>query len=312
MSQSPFMDRDLGISQQVHVTQQITSIRIQPLTFQYEFYGGDIFLLFTVVNAGSELKKITLCVQIDEYSWERVFCNTEHIYDVYYDFNLENVLILPLEGLSSFVPSMHLRIDVTLEYFPSIIGINAQFDFNEIIIREILEIAESDILIMPDTFKIRLKDLSFFQKRRFVLNSIFLTRLPINAKLYSTLLLNTNIEIETLTLIGTTLSTIPQLNPLIRFTLILDKNFTEIGIKIFPSETSDNGEYTIKISVHTVDFQTNYIPNFWSRIDIPDHPIPEEIMAIFFTGVLFGVPLYVIYKEQETNEGKQIKKLGDR
>ncbi len=311
-SESLFIDHNLGPIQGVYVTRKVANHALHSSVFQYESQNSALFLLLNVVNTGSELRKIIVVVQINELIWEREFYNSQSIYDIHYNFNLENELFLPLDGINSSRQLLSPRINITLEFYPSIAGINAIFNFNSIIIREVFGIAESDLIFIPDIFKIRFEKVSPLQKQRFVLNSVFLSKIPSNAKLYVTVLLKTKIEVESLVLLGTALTSTPKLEPPVCFTMILDKNFTELGIKISPIEATDVGDYTIILSVQLIELQRYYNPILNPSIDFPDHPIPVEIMTIIFIGLIFGVPLYVISNEQKTIEGKQTKKLGER
>ena len=308
---------DLGISRNITITNRLTVFTLQKSLHQLVNGNQEVFAVFMVHNTGQELKKITVTVTIDNYEWEQVFCRVEDLLDVYYDFSLTNELVLPLVELNMLPEITSFNISFALEYYLSVSEIFATFQLLNTKIVQVSDVPTSDVFRIPHTFSLRLSASESLQYRnRFVLNTYYLTNIPPQNIIYVTLHLHTTLQIESLTLLGATMTNTNEASKNFhKVEMILDKNLTKVGLKLKMTEVSEvtEGEITLEVdSVYLSPAPSDFGEGFFREIDLPTHPIPEELMFILLMLVLFGVPLYVVYKHQEVEAKKRLNILGEK
>ncbi len=308
---SQVIDVDLGILQEIEISEQFRSLSFDSRFIELESSVFTVLVALKVQNSGDELKKISAQINHGENEWERVFNRVENNFEVYYDFSQESDLIIPLKGFSPpSAPLSKIQVNLTLEYYPSLDGITAVFSVIDTKIRHVLNIPELEVLIFPETFHISLPA-KIQPIHRIVLGSYYVTKLPQNSKLIAVLQLETELQIESPELIGTTMINQPESNEINEIAMVLDKNLTKIGIKFRPNGSRIELPHIVKICVMTTEKQTE-TSLIDGTLNFPDHPIPAEVMTILLPLFLFGVPLIVIYKHRESETGKKIQKLSNK
>ncbi|PWI49410.1 hypothetical protein CEE45_01050, partial [Candidatus Heimdallarchaeota archaeon B3_Heim] len=270
-----------------------------------------VALRVALADTGQELKKLTITINIDTYEWERIFYHVENLLDVYYDFSLKNELVVPLKGVNTLPEITSFLATFSLEYYPSISDISATFQLLNTEMSQVLNIPPLEVVGIPRDFLLHVLPLETLQYRnRFVLTVYYLTNIPPQNKLYVTLHLVTSLQIASLTLLGATMTTTNEdMKTLHKVGMILDKNFTQVGLKLHMEEVSEEmvGEITIQIDSVTLSVDSsNSGKVLFREIKLPPHPIPEEVMSVVLLSVLFGVPLYIVYKHQEKEAKKRL------
>ena len=306
---------DLEISRNITVTNRFTDFTMQKMLYQLTSGNQEVFAAFMIRNTGQELKKLTITVTIDNYEWEQVFRNVENLLDISYDFSLNNELVIPLKELDIIPEISNFKISFALEYYLSVTEISASFQLFSTKLVQVSGIPRSNVFCIPNKFLLRLSTFESLQYRnRFILNTYILTNIPPQNTLYLTLHLATTLQFESLSLLGAAMtSTNEQIKNFNKVEMLLDKNLTKIGLHLKMMEVSKvtEGDVTLGIeSIFLSSDHSHYGKGVFREINLPDHPIPGELMFILLVLVLFGVPLYLVYKHQEEEAKKRLNILG--
>ena len=309
------LDKALNLSQSFPITEQISTLNMQtqPIELSSSIYHS--FLLLKVQNLGDMLKKVTINMKFDQMEWEKEFRRIENLFEIHYDFSQETDFVFPLKDVYFDTLSNKMELNITLEYYPSVTGINAIFHIIDAKIRHIITLNPLDIQILPSEFRFNIPNTELFQNvHRMSLETFFISNLTENSKLSLTIQLKTDIIIESLELVGVTLFK----GNFSEFTIHIDKNITKVGLRLKMREISSSGssssfssnsDHYIQLEVLSREKLIHPTPFKFDSLKLPPHPIPAEIMLIVMPLVLFGVPLIVIYKQRDLETGERILKL---
>ena len=300
---------NLEISRNITCESRLTTFTIQKTLYQLTSSNQGLFAGFRVCNKGQALKKVSITINLDDCEWDQTFYYVENLLDIYYDFSLESELIVPLNGLPALPEISSFQATFSLEYYPSVSNFAASFQLLNSEISQVLDVPSSEVIGIPSNFFVEVTTSDTLQHRnRFVLSTYYITKIPLNSKLYVTLHLDTTLQIESLDLLGATItSSSENIRSSQRVEMILDKNFTKVGLKLKIVEVLEVtiGEIIIHIEKTVLSTDTpNLGGGIFPEINLPPHPIPEEVMSIVLVLFLFGVPAYKVHKHQE-NEAKK-------
>ncbi len=313
-SQSTIEVINLDVSNDISCTNRLTAFTIQKAFFPLSITNQELFAIFTVSNSGQVLKKISITVNVDDYEWVQTYNRVENSRDIYYDFSLETELVIPLTGTPTWNDITIFHASFSLEYYPSITNIDASFSLLKSEIVQVRNLRSSEVIGIPSNFIVHVVPSEVLQHRkRYILTTYYRTNISQNSKLYVTLSLDTPLQIETLNLIGTSLtSKYDDIRTSHRVEIILERNLTKVQFQLELAEGLVESIVEINIHIDNV-ILTSQDPNLrnglFNELHLPPHPIPEEIMFVVLITVLFGIPTYLVYKHQELEAKKRLNIL---
>jgi hypothetical protein len=292
------LDLDLEMSQQIEISQRITSFNLNSPALQLVESNYMTFARFTVKNNGDELKKVTITLSSGIYEWEEVFQRKENLDDYCYDFTELTELYIPLEGIENINLPIILQAFFLLEYYPKISNTSARFTLVETSLRQVRSLPDSDLLFFPDVFYLNFPNHSYsFEIFKFTLTSYYLTNINASERLFALIELITELSVKILESSDITKTDQFDSVNFIGFNLIMDTNMTKRRVQLEIQRISGDFSYSIALKLQSIEKQlkatTRYGGNF------PSHPIPSWLMMPFWLGFLFGVPIIFLLRHQK-------------
>jgi hypothetical protein len=306
-------DLDLEISQNIQISERFTTVNYPTKTIEITESPSALFVIVNLQNFGDELKRLFITIKCQENIYEQLFSSFENILDMKYDFQQFTEITMPLMGNRPLKSTVTFQMNITLEYYQSVNDITANFNVLGVKIRQIGQMGDSDILLFPDTFNIRYPGTTRVnQNLRVFMTSYIVTKLVPSSQMELKVNLETNFPIEYYELEGVAMNQLgDETDDISQFSLILIENYTKIGIRIKPEMQNSPIDFFVKINPISLENHSKDNNDIFEPLDIPNHPIPAEVMFVLLNLIIFGVPLIVIFKE-DTKIGKKIKNIMER